>query len=302
MTALKAFPARLRREVVPQRPLAPLTTMRIGGPAEYYVEAHSLRDALDALNACRLAALPLHVLGGGSNLLIDDAGVPGLVLNLKPLTRIQPYGSKVVVQAGASLTALVAACARAGIAGPEGLAGIPGSVGGALAMNAGGRYAEIGEFVDRVLWLSPGGSLTYLYREEIQFAYRQSSLRQGIVLEAILEGRPGQPSELLARMKQIMEQKLAAQPYRAHSAGCAFTNPPGQSAGRLIDLAGCKGLQVGGARVSEQHANFIVNTGEATFEDVTGLMALVQKRVQDAHGVQLIPEVKAWPQPMIVAA
>lgn len=299
---LSAFPPRIRARVQREVPLAQFTTWRIGGPAEYLVHAASLRDVADTVAACKTANLPLYVLGGGSNLLIDDAGVRGVVLSLHAMKKMQAFGNKVHVEAGASLGTLVTRCNHAGIGGPHGLAGIPGTVGGALAMNAGGRYAEIGEFVDRVLWLSPGGSLTYLYREEIQFAYRQSSLRQGIVLEAILEGRPGQPSELLARMKQIMEQKLAAQPYRAHSAGCAFTNPPGQSAGRLIDLAGCKGLQVGGARVSEQHANFIVNTGEATFEDVTGLMALVQKRVQDAHGVQLIPEVKAWPQPMIVAA
>ena len=302
MSTLLAFPSRLRREVVPQRPLALMTTMRIGGAAEFYVEARSLRDVADAVIGCRAARLPLHVLGGGSNLLIDDAGVPGLVLNLKLMKGVKPFGSKVIVGAGASLANFVATCARAGIAGPEGLAGIPGSVGGALAMNAGGRFAEIGEFVDRVLWLSPEGTIRYLYREEIQFSYRHSSLRKGVVLEAIFEGKPGKTAELLARMQGIMKQKLANQPYTAFSAGCAFTNPPGQSAGRLIDLAGCKGLSVGDAQVSTQHANFIINRGQATCSEVLDLMRLVQKRVNDVHGVQLIPEVKAWPQPMELAA
>ncbi|CAG0927140.1 UDP-N-acetylmuramate dehydrogenase [Planctomycetaceae bacterium] len=300
--SLLAFDARVRREVVAQKPLAPLTTMRIGGPAEFYLEARGFRDVLDAAEACKRTGLRLHILGGGSNLLIDDAGVPGVVVNLKHMKRVTPSEGRMVVQAGASLTSVVSTCARAGLAGPEGLAGIPGTVGGALAMNAGGRFAEIGEFVHKVLWLSPQGTVTYLYREEIQFTYRKSSLQKGVVLEAILEGKRGEPAQLLARMKQIMEQKLASQPYTAASAGCAFTNPPGQSAGKLIDLAGCKGLKVGGAQVSEQHGNFIVNRGEASSRDVLLLMGKVQKRVFEHHGIQLIPEVKAWPQPIELAA
>lgn len=300
--SLLAFDARVRREVVAQRPLAGLTTMRVGGPAEFYLEARGFRDVIDAAEACKRTGLPLHVLGGGSNLLIDDAGVPGVVVNLKQMKRVVPTEHRLMVSAGASLTNVVATCARAGIAGPEGLAGIPGSIGGALAMNAGGRFAEIGEFVHKVLWLSPRGTVTYLYREEIQFSYRKSSLQGGVVLEAILEGKRGEPAALLARMKQIMEQKLASQPYAAASAGCAFTNPPGQSAGKLIDLAGCKGLSVGGAQVSEQHGNFIVNKGAATCRDVLNLMGKVKKRVFELHGIQLIPEVKAWPQPIELAA
>jgi UDP-N-acetylmuramate dehydrogenase len=300
--SLLAFDARVRREVVAQRPLASLTTMRVGGPAEFYLEARGFRDVIDAAEACKRTGLPLNVLGGGSNLLIDDAGVPGVVVNLKLMKRVVPTEHRLMVSAGASLTNVVATCARAGIAGPEGLAGIPGTIGGALAMNAGGRFAEIGEFVHKVLWLSPQGTVRYLYREEIQFSYRRSSLQGGVVLEAILEGKRGEPAALLARIKQIMEQKLASQPYAAASAGCAFTNPPGQSAGKLIDLAGCKGMSVGGAQVSEQHGNFIVNKGAATCSDVLKLMGKVKKRVFELHGIQLIPEVKAWPQPIELAA
>ena len=300
--SLLAFDARVRREVVAQRPLAGLTTMRVGGPAEFYLEARGFRDVIDAAEACKRTGLPLNVLGGGSNLLIDDAGVPGVVVNLKLMKRVVPTEHRLMVSAGASLTNVVATCARAGIAGPEGLAGIPGTIGGALCMNAGGRLAEIGEFVHKVLWLSPQGTVRYLYREEIQFSYRKSSLQGGVVLEAILEGKRGEPAALLASMKQIMEQKLASQPYAAASAGCAFTNPTGQSAGKLIDLAGCKGMSVGGAQVSEQHGNFIVNKGAATCSDVLKLMGKVKKRVFELHGIQLIPEVKAWPQPIELAA
>lgn len=300
--SLLAFDARVRREVLAQKPLAPLTTMRIGGPAEFYLEARGFRDVLDAAEACKRTGMRLHILGGGSNLLIDDAGVPGVVVNLKHMKRVTPSDGRMVVQAGASLTSVVTTCARAGLAGPEGLAGIPGSIGGALAMNAGGRFGEIGEFVHKVLWLSPQGTVRYLYREEIQFTYRKSSLQNGVVLEAILEGRRGEPARLVARMREIMEQKLASQPYTVASAGCAFTNPVGKSAGKLIELAGCKGLSVGGAAVSEQHGNFIINRGEASCRDVLMLMGKVQRRVFDHHGIQLIPEVKAWPQPIEQAA
>ncbi len=296
MSELTAFPARVRPYIQLQRPLAPLTTLRVGGAASFYLEARGLRDVCDALEACRAANLPLHVLGGGSNLLVRDEGVQGLVLNLKAMRGVEVYDRKVLVQAGANLSALVAACANAGIAGPEGLAGIPGSVGGALAMNAGGRIAEIGDFVECVTWITPENRVQYLYREEISFEYRRSSLARGVVLQAVIAGRRGDPGQLRERAREIHTQKLAAQPYSSHSAGCAFKNPPGESAGRLIDLAGCKGLGLGAARVSDRHGNFIVNLGGATADDVLGLMSLVQERVKAAHGVELSPEVQIWPR------
>ncbi|MCC6575467.1 MAG: UDP-N-acetylmuramate dehydrogenase [Planctomycetes bacterium] len=296
MSILSAFPSRVRSRIAEQRPLAPLTTLRVGGNAQFYLEARGLRDVCDALEACRAANMPLHVIGGGSNLLIADTGVPGLVLNLKQMKGVEVFGQKVLVQAGAALNTLVATCAGAGIAGPEGLAGIPGSVGGALAMNAGGRYAEIGRFVDCVTWITPENRVQYLYREEIDFQYRHSSLTRGIVLQAVIGGATGNAAQLKERARCIHAEKLAVQPYSAHSAGCAFKNPKGQSAGKLIDLAGCKGLQVGSARVSEQHGNFVVNLGGATADDVTGLMSLVKERVRTAHGVELSPEVQIWPR------
>jgi UDP-N-acetylmuramate dehydrogenase len=293
--SLLAFPSRLRRALSTNRPLAPLTTFRIGGPAELYFEPRCLRDVDDALRAAADCGLGVSVIGGGSNLLVDDRGVRGLVLNLRAMRGLRVFGRKVLVQAGANLHATVLACARAGIAGPEGLAGIPGSVGGALAMNAGGRFAEIFDFVERVMWISPVGRLEYRYREELAFGYRWSELREGVVLEAVLEGRAGNPAELTARAGSIMAEKKAGQPYTARSAGCAFMNPTGASAGRLIDQAGCKGLRVGGAQVSDLHANFIVNLGFATADDVSELMARVRRRVFEAHGVELQPEIRVWP-------
>jgi len=299
---LTAFPKRLRARVKANELLGRRTTLRVGGPAEYFVEAQSLRDVADTVHASRESGLPLHVLGGGSNLLIPDDGVSGIVLSLHGLKKINVFGSKVHVQAGANLSALVARCSTQGLAGPQSLAGIPGSVGGALAMNAGGRYGEIADYVERVIWISPRGELESRYREEIEFGYRISELRHGVVIEAVLQGHTGEPKQLIAQAREILQQKLAAQPYSEFSAGCAFKNPKGQSAGRIIDAAGCKGLRVGGATVSDRHGNFIVNTGEARASDVLELMRLVTARVLEAHGIELQPEVQIWPSRSLQAA
>ncbi|MBE7491303.1 MAG: UDP-N-acetylmuramate dehydrogenase [Planctomycetes bacterium] len=292
---LSAFPPRIRARVQREVPLAQFTTWRIGGPAEYLVHAASLRDVADTVAACKTANLPLYVLGGGSNLLIDDAGVRGVVLSLHAMKKMQAFGNKVHVEAGASLGTLVTRCNHAGIGGPHGLAGIPGTVGGALAMNAGGRHAEIADFVERVVWINPQGELESLYREEIDFGYRRSGLRFGVVIEAVLAGRHAAPAELLAATREIMREKLAVQPYQEFSAGCCFQNPMGSSAGRLIDLAGCKGLAVGDAVVSPMHGNFIVNAGRASCAEVLELMRQVTQRVAQTHGVVLKPEVQMWP-------
>ena len=296
MTVTLPMPERLAARIQEDKPLAAQTTLRIGGPARFYLEARSLRDVSEAISAAQEAELPLHVLGGGSNLLIDDAGVDGLVLSLGGLKRIAPYGSKVFVQAGATLSGVVGACVKAGIAGPEGLAGIPGSVGGALAMNAGGRYGEICDLLERIVWINPRGELESLYREEIAFGYRESSLRNGVVLEAVLQGTAGDARDLAAKARQIMAEKTSAQPYAEFSAGCTFKNPKELSAGRLIDQAGCKGLTIGGARVSLRHGNFIVNTGGASFSDVTGLIEEVREQVLKSSGILLETEVQVWPR------
>ncbi|MBK8205595.1 MAG: UDP-N-acetylmuramate dehydrogenase [Planctomycetes bacterium] len=300
--SMLAFPRRIRDRVQGGLPLAKLTTLRIGGPAQYFVEARTLRDVADTCAAARECGLPLHVLGGGSNLLVCDEGVQGIVLSLHGMKRIQAFGTKVQVQAGANLSALVAACSAAGIAGPQSLAGIPGTVGGALAMNAGGRYGEIADYVASVIWISPEGDLQSLYREEITFGYRSSMLRSGVVIETVIEGTAGEHAQLVARARTVLQEKLAAQPYSEFSAGCTFKNPKGQSAGRYIDQAGCKGLMVGGAKVSDRHGNFIVNRGDAKASDILELMQQVQRRVFEAFGVSLQPEVQIWPGRVLLAA
>lgn len=298
---LAAFPQRIRPRVQCNVPLAPFTTWRIGGPAEFLVHAQSLRDVADTVAACRAANLPLYVLGGGSNLLIADEGVRGVVLSLHAMKKMQAFGNKVHVEAGANLGTLVTRCNQAGIGGPHGLAGIPGTLGGALAMNAGGRYAEIADFVERVVWLNPQGELESLYKEEIDFGYRRSGLRFGVVIEAVLAGHHAAAPELMAKSREIIKEKLACQPYQEFSAGCCFQNPMGNSAGRLIDQAGCKGLSVGGAQVSEMHGNFIVNAGNARAAEVLELMQRVTERVNETQGVLLKPEVQMWPARDVLA-
>lgn len=288
-------PRRLAPRVSNDVPLNERTTLHIGGRARWFVEAHSLRDVADACQWAGESGLPLRVLGGGSNLLVDDGLIDAVVLSLAGMKRVQIFGHSAMAQCGAALSHVILTCASNGLAGPEGLAGIPGTLGGALAMNAGGRYAEIADFVDRVVWIDPDGELCQLYREEIKFGYRTSSLRDGVVVEAILRTDAGNPTELKERYREIMREKLRVQPYSVFSAGCSFKNPKGLSAGRLIDLAGCKGLRVGGAQVSDRHGNFIVNTGDANARDMMALLTTIEERVQSMHDIKLEREVQIWP-------
>lgn len=290
------IPRSIRNKTLQSHSLASLTTFRIGGPAKFYMEPESIRDVALATGFARKQGIPLYVLGGGSNLLIDDAGVDGLVLNLKRMKAVRRFGLNVVVQAGANLGMLINDCNRNGLAGPHGLAGIPGSVGGALAMNAGGSYAEIFDFLESVIWINSDGELQSRYKEEIDFGYRLSELRNGVVLEATLKTESGKVSELIAETRRIQAEKISVQPYRKFSAGCAFKNPKDKSAGLCIDQAGLKGLSVGGAKVSMKHGNFIVNEGGARARDVRELMEIVTDKVKQVHGVSLQPEVQFWPR------
>lgn len=264
------------------------------------------------LEACMGFGGPVRVLGEGANLLVDDAGVDGLVVRLEaPAWRsieIDPRTGLVRAGAGADLRRLINETTRAGLAGLEGLGGIPASVGGAVRMNAGGRWGEIAEVVSRVRVMSPGRGLRTLERDEIGFGYRTSELAGAIVTSVELELEPGADSrELRARYRDVLRGKSGSQPMREKSAGCCFKNPalphglPGVgmrgqrvSAGLLIDRAGCKGLAVGGARVSEVHANFMTTRPGARARDALELMAMVGERVLDRFGVALEREIVVW--------
>lgn len=287
MVALLAFDTFLHERKVPWKAghrLAPYTTMKVGGPADYFVEPRDEEEVAATLRAARECDVPVRVLGSGANLLIRDEGVRGMVLRLTHLNRRQGLH----VQAGYNFARLVKETAAEGLAGLEVLAGIPASVGGAIRMNAGGRHGETSDAVAYVDILTPEGDLRRLTKSEVGFRYRGTGLGGSLVLAAGFDLKPG--DKLQARYDEVFSAKKNSQPLGTHNAGCMFKNPPGGQAGRIIDECGLKGTRVGGAAVSDRHANFIVNDGSATATDVLRLVELIQSRAP----VPLELEVLVW--------
>ncbi|MGH7161971.1 MAG: UDP-N-acetylmuramate dehydrogenase [Planctomycetota bacterium] len=277
-----------------ERPLAPRTTWRIGGPAELYIEPASTEELLAALERLRRSGVAWRLLGGGSNLLVADRGVRGAVLCLARLAALHREGTTVVAEAGVRLSTLVRFAIREGLQGAEKLAGIPGCIGGAVFGNAGGRHGDIGGLVRFLDLLEPDGRLVRLAPPPGFFRYRHSDVRGRIVVRAELELREADPREVCARTFAIIRERRKTQPGWVGNAGCVFKNPPGHGAGRLIDTAGCKGMREGGVTVSEIHANFFENEGRATCADVERLVERVRDAVRRAHGVEMELEVRRW--------
>ncbi len=278
-------------------PLARHTYMRLGGPAAYWGEPPTIEAVGDIAAWAAAEGLPLRVLGGGSNTLVADDGVTSVVLSLRAAcgdTRFE--GDRVTAGSGVMLPALARAAAAANLGGLEFAIGIPGTVGGALQSNAGiGDGRDLGGLVETVEVLD-GGAVRTLARDDLEFAYRTTSLRRSgaIVLGATLRLAPRPREECEAEMTRLLEARQASQPTAERNAGSIFRNPEGDHAGRLIEAAGCKGLTAGGAQVSELHANFIVHDGSATSADVAALMLEVRSRVAADSGVTLVPEVEWW--------
>lgn len=279
-----------------QEPLATKTTLCVGGPAEFYAEPVGEADLMHILGAARARGLRILALGRGSNLLVADQGVPGLVLRLNQpaFCTLQTAGTdRLRAGAGLRLKALCAFAAKEGFAGFEFLDGIPGTVGGALRMNAGAMGGWMLDVTESVRVLDAGGELRTLHRDELAFGYRDCpTLKDTVVLEATLKaaGRDT-PENLRQKMEDFARRRRATQPREA-SAGCLFKNPEGDAAGRLIDSLGLKGFSVGGAAVSEIHANFIINQDRASAADVIAVVREVRRRVESATGVRLQPEVQ----------
>ena len=278
-------------------PLAKRTTFRIGGPAATFLEPDDERQFALAYSAALRSGLPVHILGGGSNLLICDEGVPGVVLSTALLQSGAPavHEGRVVVRAGMRLSRLVRWTAQSGLAGLECLAGIPGTVGGAVRMNAGGRYGCVGGRVEAIWCADRRGETVMRQARHVRWGYRSTDIAEPILaVEFQLERDSAGKTE--GRLTEILEEKRSSQPVELRSAGCFFKNPPKESAGRLIDGAGMKGRRVGGACVSDKHANFIVNLGGATARDVLALSTQVRERVRECFRVSLESEVCYWPQ------
>lgn len=276
-------------------PLARHTSFRIGGPTLLFASPTDVEALRRAIAFCADEGIPWFVLGRGTNLLVSDAGYRGMVIHLgKAWAWLHIAGSTMDAGAGYPLPTLTRKAADAGLAGLEFAAGIPGSLGGAIAMNAGAFGGSMAQVVREVDGILPSGETRTLTGGEMDFAYRHSrALAESIILiGARLILTPDHPDEIRRRMDDYRAQRKARQPISAWSAGSVFRNPPGDAAGRLIEAAGCKGLRRGGALVSPKHANFIVNTGEATAADVLGLMQEVQRRVEETFGIRLEPEIK----------
>jgi UDP-N-acetylmuramate dehydrogenase len=290
--------ARVRGLVRFEVPLSRHTTWRVGGPAEALVWPADEADLASVLRFASTHALPWFVLGAGSNLLVQDGGIPGIVISLeRGLRRLEASPPLVIAEAGCRIGRLLAFCAARGIAGLEFLAEIPGTVGGAVVMNAGAMGGEVKGVLRWVDLLLSDGTLQRLFAQSIPFAYRHSELPAGsVVVRAALETREGDPREVKDRISSIRRARRAAQPAGA-TAGSTFKNPPGDFAGRLLEAAGLKGRAVGAAIVSERHANFIVNRGGATAREVLKLIRLMEREVFARFQVRLELEVKVVGEP-----
>lgn len=274
------------------------TSFRIGGPADAWVEVGSVEELCDLLALAARFGTRVFTLGGGTNILVSDRGVRGIVLHLgRGFEYIEwtVAGEEATVIAGAAtpFKKLVVDVVERGFAGLEFAEGIPGLLGGGLTMNAGAFGGEIGRVVERLAGVTREGNRCELERAELTFEYRRLDLPRGFVISAVhLRLRRGDPREIAARVGSAREKRKGSQPLGLPNAGSIFKNPSGSFAGRLLEEAGVKGLRVGGARVSERHANFIVNEEQATAEDVRMLMQEMKERVLAHSGVLLEPEVK----------
>jgi|SRR6185295_2511951 len=277
-------------------PLAPHTWFHLGGPAEYFAEPHNVDELVALVRRCREENVPVRVLGGGSNVLVREQGVPGVVLHLSAPAFTDIGVNRQIVSAGggAKLSLIISTSVREGLAGLETLVGIPGTLGGALHGNSGSRGGDVGQWTCQATVLTRAGEILQRKREELVFAYRESSLDELVILSAQFQLEPDDPEDLTKRMQKQWIIKKASQPLSHQSAGCIFKNPRGMSAGMLIEQAGLKGTRVGQAEVSERHANFIIASPSAASDDVLKLIDEVRARVLERLGIELETEIEVW--------
>lgn len=277
-------------------PLANHTTMKIGGPADILIEPSSIDNLQKAMELIKTHTSKWTVIGRGSNLLVSDKGIEGVVIKLGAgMDDLEIDGTRVMVGGGMSLVNFAMTISRKGLSGLEFAGGIPGSIGGAVYMNAGAHGSDISQILEKAYVLFKDGSLEWLSREEMKFSYRTSVLqkeRPGIVVAAVFQLKEGNKDEIVASLQKNKDYRKETQPYNFPSCGSVFRNPLPNYAGNLIEKSGLKGHRLGGAQVSERHGNFIVNTGNATAEDVLGIIQHIKDTVFDQHGVKMETEVE----------
>ena len=277
--------------------MAAHTTFAVGGPADFVVLARNAEDVRAAIAAAQACDAPWWVIGCGSNILVADAGLRGVVVVIGPaMADIQVEGTCIRAQAGATNEAVAAAALEAGLTGYEFASGIPGSIGGAAIMDAGAYDGEFKDVGVSVTCLAPDGTICEVTAAEADWGYRHSMMMDAgyIVLEAVIQLQPGDPDKIRAKMDDLAERRSSKQPLELPSAGSTFKRPTGYFAGKLIQDAGMRGHRAGGAMVSDKHCGFVVNAGGATAADVLQVIHDVQAAVQASAGVQLEPEVRLW--------
>lgn len=276
-------------------PMKTHTTFRVGGPADYFVMPETAEEVQRVTELCRMEEVPCYVIGNGSNLLVSDDGYRGVILQIyRSMSGISVQGNIIRAQAGALLSAIATKACENSLTGFEFAAGIPGTIGGASVMNAGAYGGEMKDVLKSVTVLDSAGQIRRIDRENLEMGYRTSIIsREGyITLEAEIELSAGNPEEIRARMDDLRTRRVTKQPLEYPSAGSTFKRPEGYFAGKLIQDAGLAGFQVGGAKVSEKHCGFVINTGNATAADIHSLMRQVSAKVEEKFGVALEPEVK----------
>ncbi len=280
-------------QVIENEPLANHTTWKVGGPADLFVVPDNREKLELAMQHIYAAAVPWTVIGRGSNLLVRDGGIRGVVLSLERLNGIRFMGERLAAEAGCSFVRVAVMAAQHGLSGLEFAGGIPGSVGGAVFMNAGAHGSDVSRVLETVIVLTEEGPIRKS-RDEMGFAYRTSCLQHqpGIVVEAVFSLHPTERAEIMEKMRLYRLKRLNTQPLNMPCAGSVFRNPPGDYAARLIEAAGLKGMTVGGAQISQLHANFIVNLGNATAKDILTLIHHCQQVVWEKYGISLHAEVR----------
>ena len=278
-----------------EEPMKNHTTFRVGGPAAYFVMPRTAEEVAKVTELCAQENVPYYIVGNGSNLLVSDKGYDGVIIQIyKQMSQVEVKGREIYAQAGALLSMVAKRALDTELAGFEFAAGIPGTLGGACVMNAGAYGGEMKDILESVTVLTPEGEQKELKNEELQLGYRTSVVKEKgyIVLEAVLSLKKGDPEAIKSRMDELKEQRVTKQPLEYPSAGSTFKRPEGYFAGKLIQDAGLRGYQVGGAQVSEKHCGFVINKENATAKDVVDLIHDVQRIVYEKFQVQLETEVK----------
>ena len=284
-----------KERVYVDEPMSRHTTFRVGGPADFFVTPKAKEEVRDVIRICKEAGMPYYIIGNGSNLLVSDAGYRGVIVQIyKEMNEVKVEGDLVKAQAGALLSGIAAKALGAELSGFAFASGIPGTIGGACVMNAGAYGGEMKDVLESVTVLTGEGKIIELGRNELELGYRTSVIaKKGyIVLGAVLKLERGDGEKIKTYMDELKEKRVTKQPLEYPSAGSTFKRPEGYFAGKLIEDAGLRGFQVGGAQVSEKHCGFVINRDHATAADIMELMRQVQIRVKENSGVDLEPEVK----------